>query len=370
MNQHPNPLRVAHVTEAMGGGIVTVIASLALRQVEAGAAVEVHYMDRPETPAADELARRFHPSVRLVSYSTGRRGRDLLTMARTVRARLARNMYDAVHLHSSFAGAAVRLLMPAGTNSRRLFYSPHGWAFLREDLPAPARRVAALAERLLARTPATVVSTCDSEHQLAVNRLRPRSAAQIQTGISPSQLGEARAAPGDGDTGKPRVVTVARVCYQKAPWRFSLVADALGDAGNFRWIGGGEPADESRWISDGVTVTGWISPDELARELEQADVFLFPSLWEGMPMALMQAQAAGIPCVVSDVVGNRDAVLDGVSGYVCGSDDELVEKCRLLLADPALRRSMGAEAIEHARRSLTDAELGPETLDLYRGRTA
>ncbi|RZU60826.1 glycosyltransferase [Zhihengliuella halotolerans] len=370
MIQHSNPLRVAHVTEAMGGGIVTVIASLALRQVEAGATVEVHYMDRPETPAADELARRFHPAVRLVSYSTGRRGRDLFTMARTVRARLVRDLYDAVHLHSSFAGAAVRLLMPVGAKSRRLFYSPHGWSFLREDLPAPARRVAALTEQLLARTPATVVSTCDSEHQLAVARLRPRSAAQIQTGISPTQIGDVRSEPITNKPGKPRVVTVARVCYQKAPWRFSRVADALGDAGDFRWIGGGEPADEAEWISDGVTVTGWISPDELARELEEADVFLFPSLWEGMPMALMQAQAAGIPCVVSDVVGNRDAVLDGVSGFVCGTDAELVEKCKVLLDDPALRRSMGAEAIEHARRSLTDAGLGPETLSLYRERTA
>ncbi|GAB3753239.1 glycosyltransferase family 4 protein [Zhihengliuella somnathii] len=369
MNHHSNPPRIAHVTEAMGGGIVTVIASLALRQIEAGAAVDVHYMERPETPSADELARRFHPSVRLIAYSTGRRGRDLLTMARTVRARLNRDLYDAVHLHSSFAGAAVRLLMPVGAKAHRLFYSPHGWAFLREDLPVPVRGAVALAERLLAKTPATVVSTCGSEHQLAISRLHPRSAAQIQTGISASQLADVRPAAAV-TSGKPRVVTVARVSFQKAPWRFSHVADALGDTGDFRWIGGGDPADQSRWISNGVEVTGWLSPDGVSRELGQADVFLFPSLWEGMAMALMQAQAAGIPCVVSDVVGNRDAVVDGVTGYVCRTDAELVEKCRILLENADLRQSMGAEAIEHARRRLTDENLGPETLSLYGGKTA
>ena len=69
-----------------------------------------------------------------------------------------------------------------------------------------------------------------------------------------------------------------------------------------------------------------------------------PSLWEGMPLALIEAQASGLPAVVSDVVGNRDVVINGETGFVCKSDEELLQKTRLLIEDADLRRHMGRAA--------------------------
>ncbi|GAA3698104.1 glycosyltransferase [Zhihengliuella alba] len=366
----PSPsCRIAHVTEAMGGGIVTVIASIARRQAAEGANVEVHYLRRPETPDATSLERQFPAGTRLVEYASGSRAASLLQLALAIRGRLRRGDVDYVHAHSSIAGALARLAVPLGRRGRRVFYSPHGWAFLRLDLPVWARRGFILVEKILARGPATVVLTSRSEYDYGIHQVSPRRSALIQTGVDPGEVTDA--APEQRTGRRLRVATIARICHQKAPWRFAEVARQLGTEAEFRWIGGGPDEDRERWIGDApVEVTGWLSPVELRHELADVDVFLFPTLWEGMPMALMQAQAHGIPSVVSDTVGNRDAVRHGISGYVCADDAELIRRTRELLSDATLRQRMSDAARVWAHRSLTDEGVGRQTLDIYAGATA
>lgn len=77
--------------------------------------------------------------------------------------------------------------------------------------------------------------------------------------------------------------------------------------------------------------------------LGASDVFLFPSWQEGLPVSQMEAMAAGLPCVVSDVRGNADLVQNGEGGYLRKPDDAMgfSEDIALLICDPALRESMG-----------------------------
>ena len=55
--------------------------------------------------------------------------------------------------------------------------------------------------------------------------------------------------------------------------------------------------------------------------MQAADGFLMTSRWEGLPMVLLEAGASGLPVVATDVGGSRDAVLDGVSGYLTPAAD-------------------------------------------------
>lgn len=77
--------------------------------------------------------------------------------------------------------------------------------------------------------------------------------------------------------------------------------------------------------------------------LGASDVFMFPSWQEGLPVSQMEAMAAGLPCVVSDVRGNADLVQPGEGGYLRKPDDAkgFSEDIALLIGDPALRESMG-----------------------------
>jgi glycosyltransferase involved in cell wall biosynthesis len=96
-----------------------------------------------------------------------------------------------------------------------------------------------------------------------------------------------------------------------------------------------------------------------------ADVFVMTSLWEGMPLTLLDAQAIGLPAVVSDVVGCRDVVLDGVTGFICKSDVELMEKTRLLIRDAALRVRMGQAARSMALVRFSSERMHSEILNAY-----
>jgi glycosyltransferase involved in cell wall biosynthesis len=99
----------------------------------------------------------------------------------------------------------------------------------------------------------------------------------------------------------------------------------------------------------------WVPPtDDIRAEYARAAVFVLPSRYEGMPLALLEAQALGLPAVAFDCpTGPREIVgSDPVTGLVVPAGDVggLAAALVQLLADPALRARMGAAAIERSRQ--------------------
>ena len=60
---------------------------------------------------------------------------------------------------------------------------------------------------------------------------------------------------------------------------------------------------------------------DIAELCECADIYVFPSLQEGLPVALMEAMSMGLPCIASKIRGNTDLIRDGVNGYLCRPND-------------------------------------------------
>lgn len=88
--------------------------------------------------------------------------------------------------------------------------------------------------------------------------------------------------------------------------------------------------------------------------MQAADGFVMTSLWEGLPMVLLEASASGLPVVVTDVGGSRDVILDGVSGYVTapGSPAATSQALESVMGmREADRRAMG----DAGRRHVQDA---------------
>lgn len=92
--------------------------------------------------------------------------------------------------------------------------------------------------------------------------------------------------------------------------------------------------------------TGYLTGEKLARAYASADVFVFPSTTDTFGNVILEAQAAGLPCVVSDQGGPRELVTDGADGFVTRGGDlaELCDATRRLCADQERRRIMGAAA--------------------------
>lgn len=79
---------------------------------------------------------------------------------------------------------------------------------------------------------------------------------------------------------------------------------------------------------------------DIAELCKAADIFVFPSIHEGLPVALMEAIASGLPCVASDIRGNHELVQNGVNGYLCDvrSEEEFRVAIEKLIRD---KESMG-----------------------------
>jgi len=96
-------------------------------------------------------------------------------------------------------------------------------------------------------------------------------------------------------------------------------------------------------LGDLVRFLGWQSRQQLMKCYGQANIFLFPSRHEGMPNALLEAMASGLPVIASCIAGNEELVVDGETGYLVPSEDMEALRAALkkLLSDPASRESMG-----------------------------
>lgn len=90
--------------------------------------------------------------------------------------------------------------------------------------------------------------------------------------------------------------------------------------------------------------TGYLSGVELATAYASADVFVFPSTTDTFGNVILEAQASGLPCVVSDQGGPRELVTDGVDGFITRGGDlnSLCDAVRRVCTDPVLRATMGA----------------------------
>lgn len=119
-------------------------------------------------------------------------------------------------------------------------------------------------------------------------------------------------------------------------------------------------------LADHVTFTGYLGQKDVAARLARADIFALPSFAEGVPVVLMEAMAAGLPVVTSQVAGISELVGDGVSGYCIPPGDlrSLTTRLLALLSDAPTRRTMGAsgrakvhEAFDVAKEAAWLAEL-------------
>jgi len=103
--------------------------------------------------------------------------------------------------------------------------------------------------------------------------------------------------------------------------------------------------------------------------MNAADAYVMSSSWEGMPMVLLEAHAAGLPVVATDVGGNGEIVLDGVTGFLVppGESDSLAQAMmRLMNLPPEERNRMGELGRQHIVENFDMERVVDRREELYR----
>lgn len=277
---------------------------------------------------------------------------------------------DIVHAHSSKVGVLGRVAAWLARVPVRVF-TVHGWSFAAYG--GVAGRLYLWIERLVRPLTTAVVCVAEAtrEQGVAARACDPAHAVVIHNAVDVTSFGAPAEAPGP-----VWIVSVGRFAYPKD---FSTLLDALElvAAGYRAMLVGDGPrlADvsaglQARGLSGRVELLG--ARGDVADVLVRADVFVLSSLSEGFPVSILEAMAAGLPVVATDVGGVAEAVADGETGILVppADPDALAAALAWLVADADLRRRLGAAGRARALRLFDVERFRAAHLDLYRSELA
>ncbi|MBI3173109.1 MAG: glycosyltransferase family 4 protein [Chloroflexi bacterium] len=183
--------------------------------------------------------------------------------------------------------------------------------------------------------------------------------SSIEIPIIPNGVEGSRFDASQRDWSAPRLLSAGRVVYQKG---LDLGLRALAQLKDLDWrwtIAGDGPQMEplqslaqELGIAERVTFLGWQSQEALAHGYHHANVFLFPSRHEGMPNAVLEAMASGLPVVATRIAGSEELVVDGETGILVTPEDvnALRDGLRLLITDSRKREQMGQASRQRVER--------------------
>lgn len=314
----PAPIRILHVAEAPLGGVISCLQELVQGQVTLN--VDAVEIVTPEVnlPVFSGIE---SDKLRLTTFAY-RRGSigGLVRLARLTIQRARAIRPEIIHVHSTIAGAVVRICRPFLPHETRIVYCPHGWAFAREDL-ALKNRMIGLLERMLSPLSDRIlcVSSDEQTDAIAIGIPRRRTVV-IENGVSLRDI-----APTPRPAGPRKVIAFAgRFDRQKGFHTYVEVLRRLGDEAHGIAIGQPMLADVDFALSDlpaNIELMGWQPRERVLDLCAGADVLFMPSRWEGFPLVALEAMQAGTAVWASRVGGLRDIVVDRETGRLFELDD-------------------------------------------------
>ncbi|MEO8377642.1 MAG: glycosyltransferase [Candidatus Sumerlaeota bacterium] len=139
-------------------------------------------------------------------------------------------------------------------------------------------------------------------------------------------------------------------------------------AGDGRWREEIQSCVRDCGLEERIRFPGWRS--DMADLLSAMDIFFFPSLWEGCPISLLEAQGAGLPCAASDIPATRESIAPALQPFMFPPRDVSLARNALarLIADANLRARLGAEARSHAVK-FDIKTIASHLREIYRGQS-
>jgi glycosyltransferase involved in cell wall biosynthesis len=283
---------------------------------------------------------------------------ELVRLCRQVRP-------DVVHSHSSKMGVLGRLAGWVARVPVRVL-TVHGWSFAAYD--GLAGRLFLWIERLMRPLTTAVVCVAEEtrEQGLAAQACDPRRTVVIPNAVDVRSFHPAR-----GGRWNARIIGIGRFAYPKD---FTTLLEALARVPgpcHMVLVGDGPAlpavaaAVQKEGLSERVELLG--ARADIPELLSLSDVFVLSSRSEGFPVSILEAMAAGLPAVATDVGGVAEAVEDGETGFLVPPADSeaLARALERLVSDADLRRRLGAAGRARALRLFDVPRYRAAYLELY-----
>lgn len=330
---------ILHIAEAFGSGVFNYVKNLSKWQSREYQ-VYIAYGIRPETP--DNFKKQFDSGIKFIKVDGFTREINLFNDIKAfkfIRKMIREIQPDLIHLHSTKAGILGRWAI--NCNKYKTLYSPHAYSFLMMNCSSFKRNIYRWIEKLSDKKGCLTIA--DIEGEFEASKQVTKNAICIPNGIDPIEMDEiiSQAEKIKTDRQRTTICMLGKVVYQKNPELFNDIAKEFPDI-DFVWIGAG-PLEE-KLDSSNIEITGWLTRVQVMARIMEADIFLFPSVWESLSIALMEAMYIGKPCVVSRVDGNRDVIRSNYNGYVCDTKEEYLSAISFLIDNKEIAKQYGQQA--------------------------
>lgn len=303
-----------------------------LREDEKRYGIKVHHIDFIRNP--------FHPkNVRAV--------KQLLSL-------INEEKFDAIHCNTPIGGVSGRICGKL-LNVPRVIYTAHGFHFY-EGAPLVKNKLIKFAEMILAQYTDAIITINQEDYKAAKNfKLRNNGHVYLVHGVG-IDTNELRNVQVDKTELRRKlnlknddIVMIAmgdlikRKNYEVA---IRAIAETKRSNIHFLICGTGPMLDtlkslsEELGVSDHIHFLGYRS--DIKELLSISDIFLFTTYQEGLPRSMMEAMAAGLPCIASKIRGNIDLIEDGKGGFLYHPDDVegFTQAINILINDKDLRNKM------------------------------
>jgi len=356
-------LKVVHIIEALGGGVYTYFRDLSTffgdDEINKNIETTIIYSGNRKEIDAQKIKSEFSDGVKLVQINMVREFSPFqdLKSAFQLAKEIKKINPDVIHLHSSKAGVLGRIAYFFLFRKKKLFYTPHGYSFLRTDISNTMRNIYWGIEKNFQRFfGGTIVACGDTELEIAKGIGK---AKLVRNGIDITNV-QQHYAPHQNE--KLTIGIMARITAARNPEMFNQIALKFPDF-NFVWIGDGEL--RPLITAPNIRITGWILDRKtVLKELNNIDIYIQISLWEGLPIAVLEAMALQKPVIATNIIGNKDAVLHNETGFLFTDINEL-ESYFEILKDPKTRDVFGKNSLARCRNLFDKNQNFKQLLALY-----
>lgn len=284
---------------------------------------------------------------------------------RELQSALTQYQPDLISCHSTKAGMVGRI---AGKHAGiPTLFTAHGWTFV-DGIPPLQRKLVLAIERYCAKLGPQIICVCDEDRKLALaNGIGdPDKFTVVHNGMPdfPDRS--------DPSTEPPRIVSIARLDSQKDhPTLFNALSQLKDLPWNLDLVGDGERREEYEQMVRGLGIGDRVhfhgSQKNVRPFLSQAHIFALVTNYEGFPRSTLEAMRTGLPVVVTDVNGCKEALIEGETGLTVPLHDvdALAQALRGLLIDPVRRKRMGERGRQRYEDNFTFDAMFAKTKAVY-----
>jgi glycosyltransferase involved in cell wall biosynthesis len=275
--------------------------------------------------------------------------------------------------HSNVSWAARKLHLP-------VVYTVHGWSF-HDNQKFPLKNLRVFGEKYLTKKATVNISVSASVHETGKKYFSGYQSVIIPNGINQQKFNPARALKDiRGELNIPKnsilVLFLARFTEQKQPLtmiRSFCRAAAKNNNLRLLMVGDGELKKEADALVAASGMSAKIFMQTFRQDvpdiLAAADIYVLPSLWEGLPLGLLEAMAMGKAVIASKADGTKEVIQhngNGIMVSVENLEEEVANAINLIASDTTLRTRLGEQARATITNTYSAAKMTRQVEEIYK----